>query len=544
MRRRQALRTLATTALGTAAGAPLAAARAEGLAAANPRGGNLPGLQPGEIAPRPLRHTWTGLGNVDQLRWVARADMQAQLELCRDELGLRHVRAVGLFDDDLYVQSLDPANFFLGEEKRGQLRLNWRTPLYIYDSLVSLGLKPVVTTCFTPTAMASGDTTVFRTENNVTPPRDWTAWAALINDFVRTLADRYGVAELRIWYFEAWNEPNLTSFWTGGPEGYWRLYQTLYDAVKAVDPELRVGGPSTARGEWIGDFLDYTTKADSPPDFIVAHCYNNDSADAPLSPFFGPQTDRENASPNFLTGVVRGVREVLRERDYAGELHFNEWGASWHPFAPVRETANEAAYIVKTMREVWDQADYFSYWALSDIYNQVGYGREAFHGNYGLLSMDGLRKPAYFAHVLLNRLGDELIESPDVADDPSRGCFSSRSSETGAVQLLFYAYDIDFAIGDQPTGSSTDVGLPEGADVRRARITRVDERNNNILTEWRALGSPAIPTVEQVTFLRKRNELRSQSLEPYVGEVNGKLVASLDLLVPGIALVEFPMLDD
>jgi len=27
--------------------------------------------------------------------------MQKQLEMCRDEIGLKHVRAVGIFDDDL-----------------------------------------------------------------------------------------------------------------------------------------------------------------------------------------------------------------------------------------------------------------------------------------------------------------------------------------------------------------------------------------------------------------------------------------------------------
>src|SRR5690606_29360199 len=48
---------------------------------------------------QPLRHTWEGVINVDQFRWMVRRDMQEQLEMARRELGGRHVRAVGMFDD-------------------------------------------------------------------------------------------------------------------------------------------------------------------------------------------------------------------------------------------------------------------------------------------------------------------------------------------------------------------------------------------------------------------------------------------------------------
>lgn len=40
-----------------------------------------------------LSHSWAPIGNVDQFRWLSRADMQRQLVMARDELGVRHVRA-------------------------------------------------------------------------------------------------------------------------------------------------------------------------------------------------------------------------------------------------------------------------------------------------------------------------------------------------------------------------------------------------------------------------------------------------------------------
>ena len=494
-----------------------------------------------EIRPRwqeagnPLRHTWAGLGNVDQLRWIMRGDMQEQLEMCHDEIALQHVRAVGVFDDDLYALSRDPANY-LNAEMRERTRANWRSPFYIYDTLVARGMKPVVTPCFTPTELASGDKTTFQTRNNITPPQDWKQWERFIKDFVRALADRYGVETLKTWYFEAWNEPNLDGFWTGGQEGYWRLYRILHDTIKTVDPALRIGGPSTARGEWIDEMLTFGEKNDCVPDYIIGHCYNNDSASAPLSPFEGPQKDKENKSPNFTAGVVRGIRRIMNEHNYQGEFHMNEWGLSWYPFNPVRETANEAAFIAKTMNEVSQEADYFAYWCLSDIYNQVGYGREAFHGNYGMLTMDGLRKPNYFAHQLLNRLGNQQITVEGTGLGDSTNALVSRS-ESG-VQAMVYAFDINYQAGDTPGTCSVTLDLPNNLNPSTAKIYRLDDEHNSVMQAWQQMGSPAIPTPAEVEKLKSVNTLRSDSATNLISQTNQGYQATFSMPSPAVAFLE------
>ena len=69
-------------------------------------------LRPDWDAPTtPFRHTWEGLVNIDQFRWMVRGDVQAQLKMARDELGARHVRAVGMFDDEMRVLGIDPRRF-------------------------------------------------------------------------------------------------------------------------------------------------------------------------------------------------------------------------------------------------------------------------------------------------------------------------------------------------------------------------------------------------------------------------------------------------
>ena len=56
-----------------------------------------------------------------------------------------------------------------------------------------------------------------------------------------------GAEEVRRWPFEVWNEPNLDGFWERADQrAYFDLYARTAKAIKAIDPQLRVGGPSTA----------------------------------------------------------------------------------------------------------------------------------------------------------------------------------------------------------------------------------------------------------------------------------------------------------
>jgi len=483
----------------------------------------------------PFHHSWSGLGNIDQMRWIIRGDMQDQLDIFRDELGLKHVRAVGIFDDDLFVYANDPTNFLKKIQGDGK-RPNWRSPFNIYDTLIDKGLAPIVTPCFMPSAFASGTKTVFATQQNVTPPEDWKTWEKFISNFILSLKDRYGADLLKTWYFEVWNEPNLDGFWTGGKAGYWELYKVLYSTIKNLDPDLRIGGPSTARSEWVTDLLEFGDKNNMQPDYLIGHCYNNDSANAPLSPFEGPQGDKENKSPHFLSGVVRGISKIIRDSGFEGEFHMNEWGSTWHPFSPTRESANEAAYIVKTMSEVSQEADYFAYWCLSDIYNQVGYGKETFHGNYGMMSFDGLRKPNYFAHQLLSKLGHERIPIQNNLNDRLTNTIATRSDK--GVQVAVSKYCSEYHPGDHVATRKVHIRLPHGIDRNSIKVYKIDSSHNNILSEWRSIGSPVYLQKDEREILLSRNNFSATSEDYELIESSNTIEAEISMEVPGVVLLE------
>lgn len=483
----------------------------------------------------PFRHTWEGIVNVDQFRWMVRRDMQEQLELAQRELGAKHVRAVGMFDDEMRVFCPSPGSF-MGYEPKAP-RTNWQTVDYVIDSLLERGLNPMFTTSFIPSAMASGPVKVFTTQGHTSPPRDWAQWEAFVRESVAHAVDRYSLAVVRQWYFEVWNEPNLPGwFWGGDRADFMRLWQTTHRAIKSVDASLRVGGPSTARAEWIDELLDFAGAHDCAPDYLITHVYNNDSAAGQaLAPFEGAQIGRNSRSPDHAAGIMRDVRARLNRIGYRGELHWNEWGRSFHGVDHRREQPSEAAFIARLLAGASQEADAFAYWCLSDIYDQVGYGREAFHGGYGLLSLQGLRKPAYHAFQLFGRLGHERLNVRAEGADSFVNALVTTAPLESRAQVLVYAYDH----ADAPARQSVEVAVDLPAGTRSATLYRIDSTENNVVTRWRELGAPAYLSREQTRALAADNALRAMPATSVRFQPDaGRAVAHFTMESPGVALVE------
>ena len=480
-----------------------------------------------------FRHTWEQVTNVDQFRWMVRGDMQEQLALAQRELGVRHVRAVGMFDDELRVLRPSPASF-MGYEPAVP-RTNWQTVDYVIDALLERGLNPMFTTSFVPSALTSGPTTVFTTKGHTSPPDDWRAWAALVSESARHAIERYGIAIVRGWYFEVWNEPNLHNwFWGGDKAQFLKLWQVTHNALKSVDASLRVGGPSCGRAEWIEDLMHFGAAHDCRPDYLTAHVYNNDaSIGEALAPFDGAQSDKSNQSPNFALGIMRGVRAQVDQLGHKGELHWNEWGRSFHGVDKRRELPSEGAFIARLLAEVSQEADAFAYWCISDIYDQVGYGREAFHGGYGLLNLQGLRKPSYHTFQLLSRLGTERKAVPGFAVNAMEGAIATVGAD-GRASVLVYAYQHE----DAPVRQSISAIVELPAGTKPAALYRVDSSENNVVARWQDLGSPDYLSRAQTAELKADNALRASASGVQVETIEGRRYARFTMESPGVALLE------
>ena len=430
-----------------------------------------------------------------------RADWQRGLAIVHRECGFNYIRFHGLLEDELGVY---------GEDRQGRAVYNFQYIDAIYDAILNTGMKPFVELGFMPRALASGTKTVFWWKGNITPPKDYAKWEQLIRALVTHWTERYGADEVRHWYFEVWNEPNLKDlFWSGDREEYFNLYAATARAIKSVSPLYRVGGPATAGNSWVPEMIAFARQNRLPLDFVTTHDYGVRGIGFDEN---GVQKLFLDTTPGAIIDSVRRVRAQINGSAMpALPLHYTEWSTSYSPRDPVHDSYVSAAYILSKLKGTEGYADSMSYWTFTDIFEENGPVPTPFHGGFGLLNFQGLRKPAFYAYQFLNRLGDQELANADAAS------WACRSRD--GVQVLFWNYtapqttesDQVYFKRDLPARDAGAVrvsvaGLPAGS--YELKVYRVGYRVNDVYDDYLAMGQPATLTREQVRALAGKNDGR------------------------------------
>jgi len=302
-----------------------------------------------------------------------RADWQQQLAQVKKDCGFRYIRFHGLLTDDMAVYL---------EDRNGNPEYNFMYVDALFDYLLSIDIKPFVELGFMPSALASGKQTIFWWKGNVTPPKDYDIWKELIRQLVLHFTERYGADEVKTWYFEVWNEPNLSpGFWTGTQADYFKLYQYSAAAVKSVNKDYRIGGPATAGATWIPEMIEFCTKNNVPLDFISTHTYGVDQG---FLDEYGNSGTVLSKNPMSVSGDILNSRKQIASSSMPNlELHYTEWSSSYTPADPIHDSYHEAAYILQKIKQVGDAPNSMSYWVFTDIFEESGPRFTPFHGGFG-----------------------------------------------------------------------------------------------------------------------------------------------------------------
>jgi xylan 1,4-beta-xylosidase len=429
-----------------------------------------------------------------------RADWQRDLAVVHRECGFEYIRFHGLLQDEMAVYS---------EDRHGNPIYNFQYVDSLFDAILRIGMKPFVEFGFMPQALASGGKTIFWWKGNITPPKDYARWEGLIQALVRHWTTRYGANEVRQWYFEVWNEPNLDIFWAGDQAEYFKLYEATARAVKSVSRDYRVGGPATAGHAWIPETIAFASKNRVPIDFISTHDYGVSGIGVDE---LGVQQLRLDPSPDAIIGGVRSSRAQIRSSALPGlPLHYTEWSSSYSPRDPVHDSYVSAAYILSKLKGAEGHADSMSYWTFTDIFEESGVVPSPFHGGFGLLNFQGLRKPAFFAYRFLNQLGSQELVSSDAESWVCR--------DDKGVQVLFWSFRPPLTQEsnqvlfkrDLPAKESGPVrisisGLPKGGYT--VNLFKVGYQASDVYTDYLRIGAPRTLSREQVRELASRTDGR------------------------------------
>lgn len=425
-----------------------------------------------------------------------RADWQHQLAEIRKDAGFRYIRMHGLLSDDMGVYRLD---------SKGNETYNFQYIDALYDYLLSIGIRPFVELGFMPEAMASGKKTIFWWRGNVTPPASYERWERLVKVLTEHWTERYGRAEVAKWYFEVWNEPNLDGFWSGSQDDYFKLYRHAAAAIKSVDPSYKVGGPATAGAAWVPETIAFCAAHGVPIDFISTHTYGVHQGYLDEFGTTGTVLSKDAAA---VSGDVLNSRAQIAASPLPKlELHYTEWSSSYTPADPTHDSYHQAAYILQKLRDSKGAAQSMSYWVFTDIFEEPGPRFEAFHGGFGLMNTQGIKKPAYFAYQYLNALGPRELKNTDASS-------IATTDAQGKVSLLLWDHtrtlpegvnNQQYYVRDLPPAAKGRVevrlrGLPAGRYT--LTVSQVGYRRNDAHTAWIGMGSPKQLSPAQVAQLK------------------------------------------
>lgn len=450
-----------------------------------------------------------GAGRVAEL---LRAAAVGQLQDVHDNCGFRYLRCHGLFHDELAVYS----------EDNQVPRYNFQHVDLAYDAILHAGLKPFVELGFMPNELAGNPRTIFWWKASVSTPRDWDRWGDLVRAFVAHVEARYGHEEVKSWFFEVWNEPNLASFFTGTQADYFHLYEVSARAVKSVAADYRVGGPATAGNAWVPELIAFCQGRQVPLDFISTHHYGTRS----MLDEAGNKLNTLVPGGTVVADAVAKVRAQIRHSPWPQlPLYFTEWSTSPSSRDPVHDTYFSAAYIVNTLKRAVVNADAMSYWTFTDVFEEAGPAPSPFHGGFGLVNLQGLHKPSYYAYKFLHELGDTELGCADPNATACRG--------PGSVQILWWDYsqprqgkepDNTFfsrPLVPQPVGPAVVVVKHLPAGRYRLQLFGIGDHRNDVLSAFRDQGSPANPTREQVQAMAAESNgapLRVETVTVATGE--------------------------
>jgi xylan 1,4-beta-xylosidase len=394
----------------------------------------------------------------------------------------------------------------------------------IFDEYKAAGVRPMVELGFMPKDLASGTMDYeYPYPNTIrgsvqSPPKDYSMWGELCRRVVEHFVQRYGRAEVATWYFEVWNEPDI-SYWQGTPEQYFKLY------------DYSVAGSQRAI-TFLTNFLSHcandknaATGDPIPLDFISFHPKGSPRL---VPPGPGETAHIRMGLQNEISAAANGFRTVAASAKWHNlPIILSEADPEGCAACSARENPNNAyrngpvypTYTAAAMKALADLA-------AENKVNLIGMvtwafefeGKQYFEG-FRTLATNGIDKPVLNVFRMAGLLsGDRVaatssseVPAEDIAKSgvraqPDIDAFATKSTHEAAVMLWNY-HDEDLPVPASPVTVKIS-GIPATVHKVLLQHFRIDDTHSNAYTAWMAMGSPQDPTPDQYAQLKSAGQLQ------------------------------------
>ena len=457
------------------------------------------------------------------------------------------------------------------EDASGQPVYDWTTIDRIIDTYLEAKAKPFLEIGFMPEALSSrpepyrpiwspGAAFDKYYVGWSYPPRDYAKWGELVYQWARHEVDKHGAGEVASWYWEVWNEPDI-SYWHGSPEDYDKLYDYTSAGLKKALPRAKVGGPASTgpaspkAAEFLRQFLahcatgkNYATGATgSPLDFISYHAKGRPSViDGHVRMGIAKNLDDVEKGLEIVGSFAkfRDLPIVLSESDPEGCAACS---ARVYPQNAYRNGPLYPSYTAAVFGNILKLADKHNANIEGMLTWAFEFEGQPYFDGFRTLATNGIDKPVLnlFRMDGLMRGERVALESAASADldtmikngvrgQPDVDGVATRSDHS--VSVLLWNYHDDDLPAD---GASLRLNITE-LPVQRVLLShyRIDRDHSNAYTLWLQMGSPQSPTPEQYERLETAGQLQLLESPRWLGSESGQVGLAFTLPRQAASLVQ------
>lgn len=348
---------------------------------------------------RYLPKTWNRMINVGRVITVLRSDVQEHIIFLKEKLNFEYIRLWDLYDEELQL------NVNSSERKHNFAILD-----KVIDFLVSHRLRPYLELGFKPIILRdSFDNFISNKERDILFP-DNISYRQFLEMFLIHYVNKYGIYEVSQWYFEQWCDPRL--FEKGNPELYFSTFETAYTTIKEICPETKVGGAYDRTYNIINyqRLIHEWSVRNIQPDFVSLYCYRT-IADCEMAD--GYSLKMEAQKQFFLRDYIVGLKKVIQECGMDVPIHISEWNLTVVNRNVLNDSCFKGSYVMKNIMNLYSEVDMVGYWFGTDLFVECEEEPKLLDGCCGLISYNGICKPAFYSMDFMNRLGQYLLGQTD-----------------------------------------------------------------------------------------------------------------------------------
>ena len=336
-------------------------------------------------------------------------------------------------------------------------------------------------------------------------------WERLLRAFMRHLVTRYGPHMLDGWRMELWFDEDFRNDEKNWEE-YFQRFDLTWKIIKGVNEKIMVGGYGIRMdygAEERKNFLKRWNSRENRPDFISVMYYAYQRGADGRDIFARRVADNEN-----FIHLLNREKAAIEEAGFGDlPLFINEWNFTPSVRNIMNDTTFKGAYIIKNIIDIYGKVQSMGFGAGSDRMYSYYDTRDMLFGGTGLISKEGVLKPAAFALDFMNKLfpnyigrSKNYIITTDKHNNYSIVCHNQ--------QVLNYNYFLtpETAISKEETWkyfesrSSLKLnlyldGLKDG--WYRIKTYRISDKHGSVLEVWGEMGFDNELSRNDIKYLRR-----------------------------------------